>query len=49
MPPSTHDRRCLFDFKRFERNPNATRAVIYNGTVYLAGMVADDALFAEGE
>ena len=26
---------------RFEKNPRASRAVVYNGTVHLAGMVAD--------
>lgn len=29
--------------QRYERNPRASRAVVHDNTVYLAGMVADEA------
>ena len=34
---------------RYEKNPRAARAVVHNGTVYLAGMVADEAHLTVGE
>ena len=37
------------DIDRHEKNPRAARAVVHGGTVYLAGMVADEAFLTIGE
>ncbi len=37
------------DIERHEKNPRAARAVVYAGTVYLAGMVAEEAFLEVGE
>ena len=37
------------DIQRHEKNPRAARAVVHGNTVYLAGMVADEAFLSIAE